>query len=439
MADRLALSKTDPSIMTRQLGSHSDPRERVLGDARAMLLSATDTEASLLNVARLTVPELADGCVIHAQDHDGTMRLLAALHAEKDCEAALRTLHRREADGVASEEGPWNVLRSGEPELLVDAGTHYLARSRDVGERQLLERVELGSSLSAPMIFHQRLLGAITLFTTRYGRRLTERDLALVQEVAHCAAGAVAHAQLFRQSERRSRVNDELLAAYAHNLRNPLGSARIWLELLRSEKLGAGGVRAVTMVDRSIRHLADLVSQMLDVSQVVTGRISLDKQATDLPDLLARVSKAAEPVAREKRVQLEVEIDRSIEWLWADPQRLRQAVENLLSNAIKFTPPGGSVSIRLERRGSRARIEVRDTGIGIPPESLKTVLDGFRDPGSTHHGLGLAIARRVTELHEGRIIAESEGQGKGCVFTLDLPMDAAPTDAAYRLRHPRGT
>jgi signal transduction histidine kinase len=288
------------------------------------------------------------------------------------------------------------------------------------------------------MIFQQRLLGAITLFTTRYGRRLTERDLALVQEVAQCAAGVVAHTQLFRRSERRSQVNDELLSAFAHNLRNPLGSARIWLELLRSEKLGPGGVRAVTMVDRSIRHLAELVSQMLDVSQVITGRISLDKQATDLPHLVTRVSKAAEPVAREKRVQLEVEIDRSIEWLWADPQRLRQAVENLLSNAIKFTPPGGSVSIRLERRASRARVEVRDTGIGLPPESLATVLDGFRERGSAHHGLGLAIARRIVELHEGRLTARSEGQGKGCVFTVDLPMDDAPTDAPYRPKHAPG-
>lgn len=425
--------------MTRHLGFPSDLHERVLGDARGILLSSSDCEANLGKVARLTVPDLADGCVIHAQDQDGAMRLLAALHAENDREAALQSLHRRETEGEGSEEGPWNVFRSGKPELLLDAGTHYLARSRDVDERQLLERVELGMSLSSPMIFHHRLLGAITLFTTQYGRRLTERDLAFVQEIAQCAAGAVAYAQLLRQSERRSRMDHQLLAAYAHNLRNPLGSARIWLELLRSEKLGPAGARAVTMVDRSIRHLVDMVSKLPDVSQVVTGRISLDKQLTELPELLARVSKAAEPAVQEKRLQLEVEIDRSIEWLWADPHRLRQALENLLSNAIKFTPAGGSVSMRAERRENRARIEVRDTGIGIPRDWLPTVLEGLRDGGSAHHGLGLAVARRIAELHQGRLIAESEGEGRGCAFALDLPLDEPPpANASHRPRPPGG-
>jgi signal transduction histidine kinase len=414
--------------MTTHQELPSDRRDRVLGEARTVLFSSVDCEANLAQVARLAIPALADGCVIHLLDGDGRMRLLTALHADADRLAPLQTLHRREAGGMPSEEGPWNVLRSGEPELLPDAGTHYLARSRDPGERQLLERVDLGSSLSAPMLFQQRLLGAITLLTSRYGRRLTERDLALVQHLAQYAAGAAAHARLFRESERLSRVNDELLTAFAHNLRNPLGSVHIWLELLRSERLGPGGVRALSMIDRSIRHLNDLVSQLVDVSRIMSGRLKLDKQSADLPELFEAVLKAAEPAAREKRLHLEAEIDRSIEWLWADSRRLRQALENLLSNAIKFTPAGGSVTVRLERRESRARIEVRDTGIGIPRDVLPAVLEGFRDGGSFHSGLGLAIARHIAELHDGRIGADSDGEGRGSVFTIELPVDAPPTD-----------
>jgi signal transduction histidine kinase len=418
--------------MTRHQGLPSDRRERVLGEARTALFSSLDCEANLAQVARLAIPTLADGCVIHLLDGEGRMRLVAALHADTDRLAALQSLHRREAGGVPSEGGPWNVLRSGEPELLSNAGTHYLARSRDPEERQLLERVDLGSSLSAPMLFHQRLVGAITLFTSRYGRRMTVRDLALVQDLAQYAAGAAAHARLFRESERLSRVNDELLTAFAQNLRNPLGSIHIWLELLRSERLGPGGVRALSMIDRSIRHLTDVVSQLVDVSRIIAGRLKLDKQSADLPELFDAVLKAAEPAAQDKRLRLEAEIDRSIEWLWADPRRLRQALENLLSNAIKFTPPGGSVTVRLERRECRARIEVRDTGIGIPRDVLPAVLEGFRDGGSFHGGLGLAIARHIAELHDGRIAVDSEGEGRGSVFTIELPVDAPPTGPGSR-------
>jgi signal transduction histidine kinase len=410
-------------IMARSQNLPSDWRERVLGEARAAIFSSVDTETNLAQVARLAIPTLADGCVIHLKDREGRMRLVTALHADADRQVPLQSLHRRQ-ETTGSEPGPWNVLRSGEPELLRDAGTHYLARSRDPWERQLLERVDLGSSLSAPMVFHQRLVGAISLFTSRYGRRLTERDLSLVRDLAQSAAAAVAHSWLFRESERLSRVNDELLTVYAHNLRDPLGSMHIWLEILRSERLAPGGTRALSMIEVSIRHFADLVSQLVDSTRILTGRLELEKEATDLPELFAAVLREAEPAARQKRLRLQAEIDRSFDWLWADPRRLRQALGNLLSNSIKFTPPGGSVTARLERRESRARMEVHDTGIGISRDALSVVLEGFRAGGGS--GLGLAIARRIAELHDGRIGAESEGEGRGSVFTIELPLDPLP-------------
>jgi signal transduction histidine kinase len=247
---------------------------------------------------------------------------------------------------------------------------------------------------------------------------------------------AVAHARLFRESERLSRVNDELLTLYARNLRDPLGSVQIWLELLRSERLGPGGLRALSMMDVSIRHLTGLVSRLVDTARIITGRLKLDRQATDLPELFAAVLKAAEPAAREKGLRLEAEIDRSFEWLWADPLRLRQALESLVSNSIKFTRPGGSVTVRLERRESRARVEVRDTGIGISPDALPDVLGAFGESPGTRNGLGLAIARQIAELHDGRIGAESGGDGRGSTFTLELPLDARPPGlVSHRPKH----
>jgi signal transduction histidine kinase len=407
--------------MTSEPGFSPDSRERVLAEAKALLFSSPDCEANLALAGRLAVPALADGCVVHLRDPGGVTRMLAAVHADEAGQAALQKLHRGK-----SEEGPWDVFRSGKAELLSDAGTHYLARLDDPEDRQLLERLELGSTVSAPMMFHQRPFGAITLFTSRYRRRFTERDLSLVLDLSQCAAAAVAYARSCRELERLARLHDELLAAFTHNLRNPLGSAHIWLAHLRSETLGSTAKRALTMVDRSLGTLTSLLSEMVDVSRMITGRMRLEKQNTDLAEVLDTVLRAAEPAIAEKQLRLDSEIDRSLEALWADPQRLRQALESLLSNAIKFTPPGGTVLVRLERRENRARIEVRDSGIGIPLETLPLLLADFEDREVGRSGFGLAIARCVADLHYGTIRAESEGEGRGSLFTLEFPLDPPP-------------
>ncbi len=414
--------------MTGPPGLRLDRRERVVEEAKALMFSSVDCETNLTLAARLAVPALADGCVVHLRDdRSGIPRMLAASHADDSGLTALQTLHR-----VHSEEGPWNVLRSGEPELLLDAGTYYLARLQDPEERQLFERLELGSSVSAPMIFHRRPLGAITLLTSRYSRRFTERDLALVKDLSQCAAAAVAYAHSCREAERLARVNEELLTAFSHNLRNPLGSAHIWLALLRSEALAPAAKRAVSMIDSSLGTLTSLLGQMVDVARIVTGRAKLEKQNSDLAEILDAVLKAAEPGVQEKHLRVETEIDRSLEWLWADPRRLRQAFESLLSNAIKFTPAGGTVTVRLERREGRARIEVRDTGTGIPTETLPVLLAGFGERTGVLTGLGLAITRCVAELHDGTITVASEGEGRGSLFTLEFPIDPPPVPGPSR-------
>jgi signal transduction histidine kinase len=389
-----------------------------LSEAKALLFSSGDCEANLTLAGRLAVPALADGCVVHLRDGRGVTRMLAAFHTEEAGRSALLGLHRG-----PSEEGPWDVFRTGQPELLSDAGTHYLARMSDPEERRLLEQLDLGSVASAPMVFQERPFGAISLFTSRYRKRLTERDLALVQDLSQCGAAAVAYTRSTQELQKLARVNDELLTAFAHNLRNPLGSAHIWLALLRSEPLGQASSRAVSMIDRSLGMVTQVLSQMVDVSRMITGRAKLEKQNTDLLEILDMVLKEAEPAAGEKQLRLETDIDRSLELLWADPRRVRQALESLISNAIKFTPTGGEVRVRLERSEGWVRIGVRDSGIGIPAQALGELFLGL-EARSVTTGLGLAIARRVAELHYGNLRAESDGEGRGSLFTLEFPLDS---------------
>jgi len=423
----------------------SDRYPRWLAEAKARLGSSMDCEANLSQVARLAVPAFADGCVIHLLDRDGRMRLLTAFHAEEERLAPLEALSRRVADGEPSEEGPWNALRSGAPELITDAGSYYLARARELRARELLEQLDLGSSLSAPLIAGERRLGAITLFTSGSGRRLGTEDMELVRNLADCAAAAVDNARLFQEAQRLNRVKDELLSVFAHNLRTPLGSVLIWLELLRSERDEPDRARAMGMIDRSVRNLSQLLDQLQDVSRIITGKLRLDNQATDLAAVIDAVLESARPAAEAKSIRLEAKSDRSLGWVWADSNRLRQALQNLVSNAIQFTPAGGSVTVRLERAGDRegqARIQVQDTGIGMRPELLAVVLERFREGAESsrlHSGLGLAIARHIAELHQGRIRAESEGEGRGSVFTWELPLSRPPEGSVTRRQSPEET
>jgi signal transduction histidine kinase len=352
--------------------------------------------------------------------------MLAAFHTDEAKRSALQELHR-----APSEEGPWDVFRTGRAELLSDAGTHYLARLPNPDERQLLEQLDLGSMASAPMIFQQRPFGAFTLFTSRYRKQLTERDLALVEDLAQCGAAAIAYARSRRELEKLARLNDEILMAFAHNLRNPLGSAHIWLALMRSEPLGQTGDRAVSMIEDSLEMLSGTLSQMVDVSRMITGRMRLEKENTDLAVVLDMVLKTARAAAEEKHLHLETSIDRSLEHLWADPRWLRQALESLLSNAIKFTPAGGQIRVRLERSEGWVRVAVKDTGIGIAAEALKELLEGF-DERPVTTGLGLAIARCVAELHYGNLLAASDGEGQGSLFVFEVPLDVPPEGSPLR-------
>jgi signal transduction histidine kinase len=174
---------------------------------------------------------------------------------------------------------------------------------------------------------------------------------------------------------------------------------------------------------------------MVDLSRMFTGRLKLEKQNTDLQEIVDSVLKAAESPMQEKGLHLEAEIDRSLETLWADPYRLRQALEGLVANAIKFTPSGGTVRVRLERREGRARLEVEDTGVGIPAEGLAGLLLSLEQRGGVPTGLGLAIARCVAELHYGEMTGASEGEGRGSLFALEVPLDspaAGPEGSSVR-------
>jgi two-component system CheB/CheR fusion protein len=229
---------------------------------------------------------------------------------------------------------------------------------------------------------------------------------------------------------------DEFLAMLAHELRNPLAPLRNALHLLRLDV--PGRERFVEIADRQLTHLVRLVDDLLDVSRITQGKITLRREHVLLADVAARAVEMMRAVIDARGHNLTVSLPGEPVRLVADPARLAQVIGNLLGNAVKYTPPGGSIWLTAERAGGEVVIRVRDTGVGLAPELIPHVFDLFvqgdasldRTRGGL--GIGLTLVRRLVELHGGRVAARSAGLGQGSEFVVHLPAlpaQLAPTVA----------
>lgn len=247
-------------------------------------------------------------------------------------------------------------------------------------------------------------------------------------------------AQLLREqaaraeAEANNRTKDEFLAIVSHELRSPLNAILGWARLLRSRKFDAEKTnKALEIIERNAQAQTQLIEDLLDISRVIRGKVRLFARPINLVQVIEAAIDTVRPTADLKRIQVSSRLDRSVDLVEGDPDRLQQVVWNLLSNAIKFTPEGGRVSVRLTRVNSHAQIKVIDTGIGISPDFLPYVFERFRQAESTTTkvhgglGLGLAIVRNLVELHGGTIRVESPGVGQGATFIVQLPLISNPS------------
>jgi signal transduction histidine kinase/ActR/RegA family two-component response regulator len=231
------------------------------------------------------------------------------------------------------------------------------------------------------------------------------------------------------QAEMASRAKDQFLATLSHELRTPLNAILGWTSLLRG---GAGDperlARGVAVIDRNGRSLAQLVEDLLDMSQIAAGRMEVAHGDVDLLAIVEGAIGAISSAAASKGVAISRDVPSDPPHVVGDASRLGQVVWNLLSNAVKFTPAGGGVEVRLARDGAQAVLEVADTGVGMAPELLGSAFDPFfqADGSSVRRhgglGLGLAISRTIVGLHGGALEAESDGLGTGSTFRVRLPV-----------------
>jgi PAS domain S-box-containing protein len=249
--------------------------------------------------------------------------------------------------------------------------------------------------------------------------------------------------QALQEAEAASRMKEEFLATVSHELRNPLNAIVGWIHMLRAGSLDAAkSSKALETIERNVNLQASLIDDILDVSRVIRGKISVTFQTVRLGAVIDAALAAVRPTADAKGISLEYEAAAESDEVSGDADRLQQIVWNLLSNAIKFTPRNGLVVVRTESGKDELVLTVRDSGQGISVGFLPHVFDKFSqaEGGSTRShgglGLGLAIVRHLVELHAGTVSASSPGLGQGATFTVRLPIQAskAPNDGGDRNR-----
>jgi PAS domain S-box-containing protein len=273
--------------------------------------------------------------------------------------------------------------------------------------------------------------------------RFTEHHQRLAVGIGAWASVALENARMYGMVQESSRLKDEFLASLSHELRTPLNAVLGYSRMLRAGMLSPDKhEQALERIERNATSLAQIVEDVLDISRIISGKIRLTVQSVDFPSVVQNAIDVVTPAADARGVRLEAVLDPQAGPVSGDPERLQQVFWNLLSNAVKFTSRGGKVQVRLGRIDSHVEVSVADTGIGIAPEFLPHVFERFRQADASISrergglGLGLSIARQLTEMHGGTIEAASAGVGLGATFTVKLPlMIVQPTRADLMYAH----
>ena len=436
-------TNTDVSAQKR-----AEDTAQFLADVSAALAELVDPRDTLRQIATLAVPRFADGCTVDLLTEDanaatgpgeagagnggGRLERLAVVHADPDRARQAQELFDRHPPRLTNARGVGRVLASGEADWGENVDDAVLrAVAEDAGHLRLLRALGLRSYLCVPLRLRGRMLGAITFVTAESGRRYGLDDLRVAEDLARRITVALENVRLYQALQEADRRKDEFLATLAHELRNPLAPVRTGLEVLKLAPPGpvADAVRA--MMERQLGHMVRLVDDLLDVSRVSRGKLELKKTRVTLQVVLDAALETSRPVLEAGRHALRVSIPSEPVWLDADLTRLAQVVGNLLANAAKYTPDGGHVALDARREGNEALVSVSDDGLGIPPEMLERVFEMFAQVNRTLDraqgglGIGLALVRRLVDMHGGTITAASPGPGRGSTFTLRLPLAGA--------------
>jgi signal transduction histidine kinase len=251
---------------------------RFLADASAVLSSSLDYNTTLASVARLAVPRLADFCIIDILETDDTLRQVAVAHVDPAKEEDVRAMRRRYPFDPDAEHSMARVLRTQQAEIVSHISEEWIQEvARDARHEEAVRNMNVGSYIIAPLVTHERTLGAISFVTHPPRRSYTRADLAVTEDLARRIAMAVDNTRLYRETREAVRARDEFLATLSHELRTPLNAMLGWTQLLRTGDLDEPtSVQALEIIERNTKSQAQLIEDLLEVSRIITGNLRPD-------------------------------------------------------------------------------------------------------------------------------------------------------------------
>ncbi len=409
----------------------AEERLRFLTEISAELAGSLDYATTLERVARLAVPVLADWCAVDMLAEEGGIQRLAVAHSDPVKEAQVREAQRRYPPGPGRPHPTMRVLASGVSERIAEIPDALLqAVAQDAEHLEQIRALGLRSALHVPLTVRGRVMGVLALATAESGRRYSEADQTFAEDVARRCALALDNARLYAEAQQAIAARDQFVTVASHELKTPLTSLLGYTRLLqrRNERellLSDRDTRALNTIAQQGVRLGGLVNELLDFSRLRTGQLRIAPAPLDLAALLRRLADDLQPSFDRHELLLEG-VDAPLP-MQGDEARLEQVLYNIMSNAAKYSPDGGLVAIRLERRGAEVCVTVRDQGIGIPAAALGRLGEPFfrAENVSQLHisgtGIGLHIAKAIVALHGGTLAVDS-AEGQGTTVTICLPL-----------------
>ena len=410
----------------RTIAEAAERRSAFLAEASALMDRSLDYATTLGTLARLIVPHLADCAIIDVAGADGRVERLGAAHADAAAAGLMERLRQFPKDPGL----PFltrHTLATGESQrasLLTEGQLEDLTQGRE--HREIVRELAPASWLVVPLLWRERVVGAMALIRCGAPQPYTDAELALARELAQRAAQAVENARLYGAAQAALSARDDMLAVVSHDLRSPLAAIQMCTGTLleRPSTDRAAATEILTTIVQSVEWMNRIIQDLLDIASIEGGRLAIYPQRTSAVEIvaLARPSLDALTQAHDFVVTLAPVLPP----LRADAERIAQVLANLVNNAAKYTRAGGAISLTIDADAAGVRFTVRDAGSGIPAEHVPHVFERFwherRDSGLSGTGLGLAIAKGIVEAHGGEIGVESEIE-RGSTFWFRLPAD----------------
>lgn len=364
-------------------------------------------------------------CVIDIAESQGTLRRTAVAHRNPEDE----TLHAKEVGTLHRDvpEALTRIMQSAEPVLVGAASPLYAyVTGREDGSRTMI---------FLPLVSRGQTIGVVAA-VSQEAKAFTPGDLPLFSELARRASISIDNARLYLESQQAVRAREEVLAIVSHDLRNPLNAVTLGASLLQmSNALSAEDREQIDTIALSAKRMSRLIEDLLDVTRLEGGkRLPIQPETVAARELLTEAEELFRAQAGVAGVTLAIGEDEHLPPVHADRHRVMQVLSNLIGNSLKFTPPGGRIDVRAQRRDAEVLFTVADTGPGIPKENLSDIFSPYWQAKRAERlgaGLGLPIAKGIVEAHGGRIWVESsDGKGTQFYFTLRVDTSApAPTSA----------